>query len=72
MQQYKEGLELLSEQFSFSKDSEIIEMKKSLNSKLEQQNNLIESKLITKIFFIFFKYLKINFIFFLSNKIFRI
>ena len=44
MQQYKEGLELLSEQFSFSKDSEIIEMKKSLNSKLEQQNNLIESK----------------------------
>lgn len=43
MQQYSEALDLLSNQFSFSSSQEVIEMKKSQNTKLEEQNNLIES-----------------------------
>jgi hypothetical protein len=45
MKQYNEALEILSNQFSFSKSSEILEMKKDLNKKLEEQNELIESKI---------------------------
>ena len=46
MQQYSEALDLLSNQFSFSISPEVIELKKLLNDKLEEQNNLIESKII--------------------------
>jgi len=44
MQQYNEALDLISNQFTFSSSQEVIDMKKSLNVKLEEQNNLIESK----------------------------
>ena len=44
MQQYTEALNILSEKFSFAADNEIIQMKKTLNTKLEEQNLLIESK----------------------------
>lgn len=44
MQQYNEALNILSEKFSFASDNEIIQMKKTLNTKLEEQNLLIESK----------------------------
>ena len=44
MQQYSEALDLLSNQFTFSSSQEVIDLKKSLNAKLEEQNNLIESK----------------------------
>jgi hypothetical protein len=46
MKQYHEALELLTNKFSFSSSSEIIEMKKNLNQKLEEQNEMIESNLI--------------------------
>lgn len=49
MQQYSEALELLSNQFTLSTSQEVLEMKKSLNAKLEEQNNLIESKYALKI-----------------------
>ncbi len=45
MQQYNEALDLLSSQFPFSSAQEVIEMKKLLNNKLEEQNILIESKI---------------------------
>jgi hypothetical protein len=49
MKQYPEALEILNEKFSFSTESEILEIKKDLNQKLEEQNTMIESnKLIKK------------------------
>ena len=44
MQQFSEALDILSNQFSFSSSIEVMDKKKCLNAKLEEQNNLIESK----------------------------
>ena len=52
MQQFSEALELLSNQFSFSSSPEILELKKLLNGKLEEQNSLIES-IYKLIFFLY-------------------
>lgn len=46
MKQYDCALELLTSKFSFSTSLDIMEMKKDLNEKLEEQNLMIESKLI--------------------------
>jgi len=44
MKQYSEALNILANEFIFSKSSEILEIKKDLNKKLEEQNEMIESK----------------------------
>jgi len=46
MHQYSEALDLLTNQFTLSSSPEVIELKKTLNIKLEEQNHLIESKKI--------------------------
>ena len=43
MKQYSEALEILANEFSFSTSDEIMDMKKDLNGKLEEQNDMIES-----------------------------
>ena len=45
MKQFSEALEILTEEFSFSDSEEIIEMKKDINKKLEEQNEMTESKI---------------------------
>ena len=45
MKQFSEALEILTNQFSFSTSAEIIEMKINFNQKLEEQNEMIKSKL---------------------------
>lgn len=43
MKQFSDALEILTNEYGFSTSEEIMEMKKDLNMKLEEQNDMIES-----------------------------
>lgn len=44
MKQYSEALEILNEKYSFSTSLDIMDLKKDLNLKLEEQNEMMKSK----------------------------